>query len=60
MRRAPKSPLKPPPSADLQLSIVDAPDPVEAGNYITYTLTAHNDGPDAAAGVSVPTLCRQA
>ena len=26
---------------------------VEAGNDITYTLTAHYDGPDAAAGVSV-------
>ena len=45
--------VQPPPSADLQLSIVDAPDPVEAANDVTYTLTVHNDGPDAAAGVSV-------
>ncbi len=52
-RRAPRRPSQPPPSADLQLSIVDAPDPVEAGNDVTYTLTAHNDGPDAAAGVTV-------
>ena len=39
--------------ADLSLQQSDAPDPVEAGNDITYTLTAHNDGPDTAAGVSV-------
>jgi uncharacterized repeat protein (TIGR01451 family) len=42
-----------PPSADVQLSQVDSPDPVDAGNDLTYTLTVHNAGPDTATGVSV-------
>jgi len=41
------------PSADLQLSNIDAPDPVDAGGNLTYTLTVRNNGPSPAAGVVV-------
>src|SRR5207247_1245291 len=40
-------------SADLSITKGDVPDPVTAGQQLTYTLTVHNGGPDAAAGVSV-------
>src|SRR5207245_272114 len=33
------------PSADLQLTKTDSPDPVSAGNNLTYTLLVHNAGP---------------
>ena len=45
--------VSPPPSADLSLTKGDAPDPVQRGNALTYTLTVHNAGPVAAASVGV-------
>ena len=45
--------VEPPPSADLQLSLEDSPDPVDAGSNLDYTLTVHNAGPDTASDVSV-------
>jgi M6 family metalloprotease-like protein/uncharacterized repeat protein (TIGR01451 family) len=41
------------PSANLQLTGVDAPDPVSTGGNLTYTLTVKNWGPTSAAGVSL-------
>ncbi len=38
--------------ADVSSSIVDAPDPVLAGNGLTYTITISNAGPSAATGLS--------
>src|SRR5207253_990497 len=40
-------------SADLSLQKSDAPDPVLAGQLLTYTLTAQNQGPSSAPGVTV-------
>jgi uncharacterized repeat protein (TIGR01451 family) len=42
-----------PPSADLQLTKTDSPDPVQADENLTYTLGVHDDGPDAASAVTV-------
>ncbi len=39
--------------ADLALTKTDSPDPVIAGNTITYTLTVDNPGPSDATGVVV-------
>ncbi|MDP9260085.1 MAG: DUF11 domain-containing protein, partial [Actinomycetota bacterium] len=39
------------PSADLSLTKTDSPDPVLAGQLLTYTLTVANAGPQAATGV---------
>ena len=39
--------------ADLSLAMTDSPDPVDVGDNLTYTLTATNGGPNAAAGVTV-------
>jgi uncharacterized repeat protein (TIGR01451 family) len=43
----------PPTSADLSLTKSDSPDPVTVGGDVTYTLTVHNGGPDAAADATV-------
>ena len=48
------------PAADLSLTKTDSPDPVLAGELLTYTLTAQNAGPSSATGVSSPTRCRRA
>jgi uncharacterized repeat protein (TIGR01451 family) len=41
------------PVADLSIAKSAAPDPVQTGQTITYTLTAHNAGPDTDPGVTV-------
>jgi uncharacterized repeat protein (TIGR01451 family) len=48
-----KTAINRPQAADLQLSKTDSPDPVFTGADVTYTITVHNDGPDAAGDVSV-------
>ncbi|MDP9329030.1 MAG: DUF11 domain-containing protein [Actinomycetota bacterium] len=40
-------------SADLSITKSDSPDPVIAGNNVTYTLGITNNGPSDAAGVSI-------
>jgi uncharacterized repeat protein (TIGR01451 family) len=39
------------PSADLSLTKSGSPDPVQAGELLTYSLAVHNAGPQGAAGV---------
>ncbi len=41
------------PAADMAVTISDAPDPVDAGNLITYSIGVSNNGPSTAAN---PTL----
>jgi uncharacterized repeat protein (TIGR01451 family) len=41
------------PAADLSLAIADSPDPVLAGQLLTYTLTAENAGPSTATAVEL-------
>jgi len=40
-----------PPRTDLRVATVDSPDPVAAGEDLTYTMTVFNDGPEAAQTV---------
>ncbi|MEO8276651.1 MAG: hypothetical protein ABI639_10540, partial [Thermoanaerobaculia bacterium] len=40
-------------SADLSLAKVDTPDPVTAGNDLTYTITVGNAGPSAATNAAL-------
>src|SRR4051812_39271735 len=40
-------------SADLSITKSDSPDPVNAGDYLVYTLTVTNDGPSDAQNVQV-------
>ncbi|HXH77399.1 DUF11 domain-containing protein [Nocardioides sp.] len=39
--------------ADVSITKTATPDPVTAGNQVSYTLTASNAGPSAAAGVQI-------
>jgi uncharacterized repeat protein (TIGR01451 family) len=39
----------------LALSLMDAPDPVNAGGTLTYTLAVTNSGPASASGVTITT-----
>jgi len=39
--------------ADLSVTIVDNPDPVEAGSQLGYVITSTNNGPDPADDVSI-------
>jgi uncharacterized repeat protein (TIGR01451 family) len=41
------------PQADLSVTKVDTPDPVTAGNNLTYTITVTNAGPSVAASVAL-------
>lgn len=41
------------PQADLAVTLVDTPDPVEAGAALTYAITVSNAGPAAAAAVTL-------
>jgi uncharacterized repeat protein (TIGR01451 family) len=41
------------PSADLSVTLSDAPDPATAGVPLSYTLTVTNHGPDAAPGAAI-------
>jgi uncharacterized repeat protein (TIGR01451 family) len=40
-------------AADISVSITDTPDPVVAGQNITYIVTVSNSGPDAATNVTL-------
>jgi uncharacterized repeat protein (TIGR01451 family) len=40
-------------AADLAITKTDSPDPVIAGNDLTYTVTVSNNGPDTATSVTV-------
>ena len=39
------------PSADMSVSMTDAPDPVRRGSNLTYTIQLRNNGPDTATNV---------
>ncbi len=39
------------PTADLAIGLVDSPDPLLSGSYLTYTITVSNGGPATATGV---------
>lgn len=43
-------------SADLSVAKTDSPDPVTAGNRLTYTVTITNNGPSDATGVTLTDL----
>jgi len=39
--------------ANLEVSVVDSPDPVQRNQLLTYTITVRNNGPDTATGVTL-------
>jgi uncharacterized repeat protein (TIGR01451 family) len=41
------------PRVSLSVAIADAPDPAPPGGTVTYTVTANNDGPDAAPNANI-------
>ena len=41
------------PRVDMTVTKTDTPDPVSAGQNLTYTITARNNGPSRASGVSI-------
>ena len=41
------------PVADLSVTKSDSPDPLYAGEQLTYALTVHNAGPSSAGGVTL-------
>ena len=41
------------PAADLAVTKADSPDPVTAGQNLTYTITVNNNGPSAAANAAL-------
>ena len=51
--RSPSADTTVEPRADVSISKTDGPDPVVAGNQITYTLAVTNAGPSTATGVTV-------
>jgi uncharacterized repeat protein (TIGR01451 family) len=44
------------PAANLSLAMTAAPDPVLAGENLTYTITVENHGPETATGVTVTNM----
>ncbi|GGN80237.1 hypothetical protein GCM10011579_065620 [Streptomyces albiflavescens] len=55
-RPRPPRPPQPPPSVDLSVRKTDTPDPVAAGQNLTYTIRQTNNGPDTADGVQLTDL----
>ncbi len=51
--QAPTPTPTPAPTADLSLSITDSPDPVAAGNNVTYTIPVTNNGSATATNVQL-------
>lgn len=41
-----------PPASDLEITLLDSPDPATEGSPLTYTLTVINHGPDTAASAT--------
>src|SRR5437763_6489608 len=53
-RTALSAPVPAPPAiADLSVTKVDSPDPVNTGSTLTYTITVTNNGPDPASSASL-------
>jgi uncharacterized repeat protein (TIGR01451 family) len=47
------TPTPPPPTTDYAIAMTDAPDPVQVGQNLTYTITVTNTGPDFGTNVSM-------